>query len=252
MCISTRSTNYLYIVCLLLIFILLTSCSSDQQNTYFPLQEGLQWHYQVTIKTSEGTVNYPLVMTNHGKETIDGKEYYMRRSSKGIDYYLQYFPESGEVVRVAKRTFNDRKPVFDENMITVLKAPLNNFKEYQESIHNEWVINTQPYLLKSTSTSREDHIIRKSVTIPMVYKVISNTDVITTVSGQYEDCLHIRGRGNIDVRRILSIIADNIQFDVHEWYAPNVGLVKMTWSEIVDSSYNTGGDYQLELVSFDQ
>ena len=250
--ISTRSINYLYPVLSLLIFILLTSCSSEQQHTYFPLQKGLQWHYQVTVNTSKGTLNYPLVMTNHGKETIDGEEYYMRRSSKGIDYYLQHFSDSGEVVRIAKRTLKDRKPVLDEKMITVLKTPLKDFMGHQDSTHNEWITNTQPYLLESTSTSREDHIIRKSVTIPMTYKVVSNTDVITTLSGRYEDCLHIRGRGNVDVRRILSIIADNIQFDVHEWYAPNVGLVKMTWSEIVDSSYNTGGDYQLELVSFEQ
>lgn len=226
---------------------MLMSCSYEQEHRYFPLQKGLQWQYQVTVETPHAHTQYPLIMSNLGKKKLGDEEYYLRRSSLGIEYYLQYDHDTGGIQRVAKRTLNHHRPIFDQQAHLVLGGIDIN----QPQIVSEWVVNAQPYLLESTSTSKEQHNIRKSVVVPISYKVASYAEQVSTQAGMFENCIHIHGQGEVDVRRVLSIISDNIKFDVHEWYAPNVGLIKMTWSEIVKSSYNTGGEYQLELVSFE-
>ena len=42
-----------------------------------------------------------------------------------------------------------------------------------------------------------------------------------------------------------------VRFEVNEWYAPNVGLVKLTHEERTNSEEMLGGKMALELVAFE-
>lgn len=227
-------------ILLVLCVLLMISCQS-QETTYFPLNKGAVWQYQVTIKTPHKHDKHTLSLENIGNKKIAGNTYYIRRSDQGIDYYLQKKPASGDILRVAKRTLADQYPVFDDQMRYVIKGTLDNT--------TEWTINSKPYLFERVATSRDDDI-KNSITVPLTYRVSGLNDSVMTPAGNFENCLHIHASGEVEIRRVLSIVSDKIIFDIHEWYAPDVGLVMLTWDEQVSSEYNTGGSYQLQLLSF--
>lgn len=64
--------------------VLLVGCNADAPHGYFPLVEGLAWHYHVTRSDPLGSHETSrLIMTNLGPTTLDQSRVFERRNSFG-------------------------------------------------------------------------------------------------------------------------------------------------------------------------
>ncbi len=217
--------------------VFISSCD-ESSDVYFPLKKGLKWHYEITKDTPHYNKTEYLAIENIGKKYIDGKDIFIRRTSLGTDYYL--LEQEGNVVRVAKRTAVELRPRFDEEVRYVLKSP--------HLPGTSWTYAGRPYLLDRPFPT--DYELQRIVNFPMTYKIISTGEEVQTKAGLFKNCLHIQGEATVDIGRILTITRDEVKFTTNEWYAPGVGLVKLTRIEDVDSKHAYGGAIKMDLVEF--
>lgn len=215
----------------------LISCDSST-DSYFPLSKGSTWDYEISITTPYNQSQDVLRIRNLGKQRIDGKELFVRRTSLGTDYYFDQ--EQLGINRVAKRTTVELIPRFDEEKRYVLKAPFEP--------GTSWAYSGQPYLLDRPFPT--DYELKRIVHFAMTYKIISADEEVTTQAGTFKNCLHVQGTAAVDIGRILTIVADEVKFTTDEWYAPGVGLVKLVRFEDVDSKHAYGGNIEMSLVDF--
>ena len=216
---------------------LLQSCDSNS-DSYFPLDKGLTWRYQVSSVTSHYKNQDILVIQNMGVEVIDQKNLYVRRTSLGTNYY--FVKENQDVLRVAKRAAVELRPKFDEEKRYVIKGPFEP--------GTSWTHQGQPYLLDRPFPT--DYELRNTIRFPMTYSIVSVGEKLSTKSGLFKDCIHIRGTSVVNIGRTVSIIQDEVKFTTDEWYAPRVGLVRLIRSEDVDSSHAYGGSIEINLLEF--
>lgn len=233
-------------LCLLLVFI--TSCSDKKQgNSYFPLNKGLSWTYGVTTEYRDESKRTELTITSLGRQDYGEKSYYVRRTSSGIDYYLNH-DEQG-VYREGLRTLVELKPRLDKDRRYVLKTPMQ--------VGTNWNEITRPLLLLRLHPYRER--VGKKSQIPLEYRIESVTDEITIAAGTFKNCIKVVAEGKTEIYTDAVNGYTDIPINVEEWYAPGVGLIKQVRYELYDQvikGMNTpifmGGKTTLELLAFDK
>lgn len=213
--------------------------NGDAPAGYFPLAEGLGWRYQVINATPLRREEGELRIVNLGRQTLDGETYWVRRTDTGNRYYLQQRHDG--IVRAAWQTAADAQLNKDREQRYVVKLPAQ--------AGARWKYHQQTYLLKRAS-SAEDLEQRRYLA---EWKVLATDATVETPAGAYENCLHIRGRGVAIVYRRLSTVTDRVTLTTDEWYAPEVGLVKLTHTEKPDhKNYLHGGEVTMALLEFEQ
>ncbi len=233
--------NLLVFICL----ILLSGCGPDiPENDFFPLQKGVIWQYKVTKNIANNPKINRFTMTNLGAVELNGDyeglPVYIRRSSQGTDYFILQ-DDSGSH-RVAKRTVVELKPTMDIEERKILPG----FKDLEEG--RFWSVDTQPYALRGVDFhSLPDRGLKQFV--------MSNeiTDVNATVSvpaGTFENCILVTGQGQISMYVDPRLGYQDILITQKEWYAPGIGLVKLTRDEPMDLPMFKGGTIIFELESF--
>lgn len=223
----------------------LTACSENNiGDKYFPLEKGLSWEYDVSTQYPTESSQSTLTINNIGKVTYKNEPFYVRRTSSGIDYYIK-FDDKG-VYRKGIRTLVELKPRFDREKRYIFKYPL--------LIDNNWIISSRPLVLLNVFPFRER---ATSLQFPMSYRIESLDSNVSVPAGNFEKCLKIIGEGVAEVYTDAVNGFNEINILTEEWYAPNVGLVKMVRYEmdgeiikISDTPAYLGGHTKLELVSF--
>ncbi len=219
----------------------LAACGNNNSpQGYFPLQQGLSWHYKVVSATPAGRSGSKLSITDTGTQTIDGAIYQVRKTNTGNFYYLQQRTDG--IVRLAKRTIVERHPRFDKIPRFVIKNP--------PAIGATWTYKTKPYLLNRPQQN-DNESLKRSVDYDMTWEIVADDEVVEVKAGYFEHCLHVRGTGSVSLQRPLSIARDEVTFTASEWYAPNVGLVRLEYREDVNSNQTTGGFIIMELIAFE-
>lgn len=224
----------------------LCSCSEEPQgNQYFPLQKGLELTYKVTTEYPKDKQQSELTISNIGKINFDEKSYFVRRTSSGIDYYHNH-DETG-TFREGLRTLVELKPRLDLERRYVLKLPLE--------VGSSWSEITRPLLLMRVHPYKE--LAAPDSQIPMAYEIESISETITVAAGTFDNCIKVVAEGKTEVYTDPVNGYTDIPFFVEEWYAPNVGLVKLVRSELYDKAVDVldtpiyiGGKKTLELTSF--
>ena len=227
----------------LLLCLLLTACSNEPPQGYFPLNEGLKWSYQVISTTPNARKEHLLQIENIGTQKIDNETFYVRKTNTGNFYYLQE-TEQG-VIRRAKRTIIEKYPFVSNvhgNERFVIKNPLRP--------GTEWEYVVKPYLIERTFES--NIILKNAVDYPMTWTIIATDEAVETKFGKFESSLHIRGTADVKLRRALSVATDNISFSTDEWYVNGMGLVKLEHREDIDSNHTYGGTITLNLLTFEE
>ena len=217
------------------------ACNHNDEipSGYFPLQENLVWKYWVVAKTPHERNESELQITNIGVWEDGNEQYYVRKTNTGNYYYIQERDDG--IVRVTKRTIAEYYPRLGMAERYVIKYPLQ--------AGTQWSYNTKPYLLdRPFPTSKE---IKRTIDYEMDWEIVGNDETISVPQGEFENCLHIRGRALVDVPRALSVARDEVLFETDEWYAPNVGLIKLVHKEKVDSDQAFGGSITMILTTFD-
>ncbi len=223
---------------LLIVLSLVVGCENKNGNSYFRLDKGPQWNYAVDIETPSGKQTKAYSVRNIGRKIIDGKSYAVRRTSYGTDYY--FVEDSNGVFRVGKRTSVEITPSMDTPMRPVLKYSLEK--------ETKWQVDTHPYVLRRLVPQNES--LKQSFTLPMLYTISSTNETITVPAGTFERCVKVVGTADLElyVNALRGYVT--IPFTTEEWYAPGMGLVKLTRKEELQADTMEGGRYTMELVSF--
>jgi len=233
------SMHFRFSYSLVIVLSLITACENENTSSYFPLNRGPQWNYQIVIETPSGKQFRSYNVRNIGRKTVDKKSYAVRHTSYGTDYYFS--EDSDGIFRVGKRTSVEIKPRMDTPMRPVLEYPLEKGMKWQASTH--------PYVLKRLMPVGE--ALKNSFTLPMLYTVVSTNEAITVPAGEYKHCVKVVGSADLVlyVNPLRGYVT--VPFTTEEWYAPGVGLVKMTREEKLEADTMEGGSYTMELVSLD-
>lgn len=212
----------------------------SQEESYFPLQEGMRWTYKVTTEVAGRSETRSFSETNAGSELLDGIAHSVRVTDEGTRYYLRQV-ESG-IYRAAKRTIVELAATKDPDPRWVLKRP------YQTG--TSWNSLTHPYVLRRISPYEET--LSRGSALKMAYQITAIDALAVVPAGRFENCLLVEGEAN------LTLYADGregyqeILINSREWYAPGVGLVKLVREEPMEGSVFTGGRIMFELVALER
>lgn len=229
-----------------LLFGLLSACSEKPQgDEHFPLQKGLSWTYIVSTTYPDSIDQSRLTIENLGKQKFDDKSYFVRRTSSGIDYYLN-FDELG-VYREGLRTLVELKPRLDRDRRYVIKYPLVLGTNWSEITRPLILMRVFPYKKRAGDGTQ----------LPLSYQIESLSETVEVPAGVFENCIKVVGTGIFEVYTDGVNGYSEIPISVEEWYAPGVGLVKQIRHEmdgetisITDTPVFVGGNTSLVLEKF--
>ncbi len=213
-----------------LVFLFACGCAAPESG-YFPTAPGHEWTYDISRTSTENQIpikqksivrNLPARMIDgivyHPKIYANGKEHYFTRSTQGISHTTSGF----------------------ERTEPVIGYPLN--------VGNEWNAGSRLYLfdLPRKLAGAWDRLSRGLV---LDYTIASLDDPVDVPAGYFPRCLRIDAVGFLDLPRRLMLGIRIIKVEQSQWYAPGVGLVKMTRKEYaIPNLYPS--EYTQTLVSF--
>lgn len=229
-------------VVLLMLGALCSSCSSEPQPRYFPLNAGLEWEYRIHEKSRAIDAFRMLSLRNRSAQVHEGMSYARRLASDGNEYWLRV-DEDGNLRRHLYRTSIDFEPRQDPTPRTVMPT--------HPKLGQWWEIETRPYILERVAPFRERFFLDDSKRINLRMEVAALDDVVEVAAGKFKNCLRLEGSGLLNVLADPSTGASEVPVTHTEWYAPGVGLVKLERSETLDTPNIQGGTITMELVAHD-
>ncbi len=223
----------------------LLACQSQapEDGSLFPLQPGLRWTYEQTVRHAGKTERDELVVHNAGKIEVAGLLTTERINSLGNRYYIAR-DDSG-TFRVASRNELADEPQPDE--ITPLSAR-RFVLPAKLALGTKWQVSTKPFLM--TQIARWPYEMKYGRSILMTFEVIGLDEVVKTPAGEFRGCVKLQGS------HVMRLLADPTEgYTDHvlrqlEWYCPKVGLVRFERDEPIDGRFYKGGNYKLELLKF--
>lgn len=229
-----------------LCLVFLGGCDKQISETdYFPLQEGLQWHYKVTKSlTGQRPSTKEFQISNLGPASLKG-EYAgepvsIRHTSDGTDYYI--LQDDTGTYRIGKRTLIEYEPRFDEKLVRVLP----NYKDLNTG--RNWSSETKPYVLYSTPGYATND--PKKQRLIMTYELAATDEKVTVPAGIFENCIRVEGSAEFSLYADPRLGTQTIFITQTEWYAPGVGLIKLIRNEPMDLEMFKGGQIAFELARF--
>ena len=235
-------------VLLMLLCPLLLGGCQDQipPEDYFPLQEGVRWHYRVETHRGDQVETRLFSIENTGRVAFDGKYFDLpvtvRRTSDGTDYYI-LDAEDGKF-RIAKRTVVELKPRFDDKERRILP--------HQDALSpgQSWFSAGTTYLLRGRRTDIVPDT--RDLGFSMEYEIASLTDTVEVPAGRYQRCIRVEGKGEFSLYVDPRLGYQDVRIEQNEWYAPGVGLVKLVRNEPREIGLYQGGVMKFELVKMER
>lgn len=221
---------------------IVAGCGSTPEPTWFPLNKGASWQYDVLTEIDGNSKHDSQRITVVSNGQLNGKPVYTRRSEMsdnvGVEYLLQV--SSTAITRVAQRTDLQDLPVAEEFPRTVMKLPLQ--------VGATWSTPTVAYaVIRKTEYPREMKFGRG---MPMIYSVEALDDKVEVPAGRFDHCARVVGRAD------LTVYADPVSgfrktpITTTEWYCKDVGLVKLVRVENLDTSFFGGGKIEMTLTDY--
>jgi hypothetical protein len=247
----------------LLVAVCLIGCDSSKepaphragQQSYFPLNEGARWTYQVTNEADGKTTQTSQQIRILPAKQYEGRTIHVRRSERdaniGVEYWLE--SDASGVNRIALRTDSQQEPVLDTVPRTVLKLPLVE--------GDMWKAPTVAYgVLRNVDFPRK---VKEAVGTIMTFTVENINQKVTVPAGSFERCARIKGRAQVtlDMGRVRVRADDTLYTDAMErmrrvplvqteWYCPGVGLVKLERLEAITLNFSNAERILLELSDY--
>ena len=222
--------------------VILGGCGNAPEPSWFPLNTGARWEYDVTTDTDGVVKRNTQTITVISNNQLKDQPVYTRRTQTsgniGIEYLLQVSPTA--ITRIAQRTDLQELPVADASPRTVLQLPLQ--------VGATWSTPTVAYaVMRRSEYPRE---LKYGKPLSMVYTVESVSETVEVPAGKFENCARVTGRAD------LTIYADPVSgfrktpITTTEWYCKDVGLVKLERIETIDTSFFGGGRIDMALSSY--
>jgi hypothetical protein len=217
---------------------LLSGCQEPPaSSSFFPLDAGHRWEYRVVTEFENNTVDRDkLVLTSHGRESLEDASAYHRSSDSGIDYWLRS-DETG-IFRVASKSNLDEEPKKDAKPRYVLKEPLQ--------VGSQWQSTTTAYILQRNQEFPRE-IRHSHPAIPMLYTIEAINQIVETPAGSFSNCLRVKGNATVKLYADPVVGWKDMPLSTLEWYCQGIGLVKLVREEIAKSTFLSGGTTTMEL-----
>lgn len=216
--------------CLISIFLLIiiAGCSKED-DSYFPLKEGLWWEYQETLTIRDETfIQKRITRTLPEVHSPQGDYFAQEAQGRKTQYYR--IEEAG----ILRYDLEKQPPQTD------LLLP------FDHSI--TWTLTSRLGVIESRTFAPQDRILTRPKPVILSYVVLTDNDEVVVPAGRFTHCLKIQGTGRKIVKVDRGNASAEIQIESTDWYAPGVGLVKTERVERSESSFLKAGRYRLELL----
>jgi hypothetical protein len=220
---------------------LMAGCSGPPASvSYFPLEAGHQWTYDMTSEWENNTVERESVdLATLGEDRLDSGRAWRRRSASGVDYWLR--ADASGIYRVASKTDLDAEVQADNAPRYVLKMPL--------TVGSTWQALTTAYLLRRRQEFPPE-IRHTHQPVMMTYRIEALGEKVATRAGAFDDCIRVQGQAAMRLFADPVVGFRDLPLTTTEWYCKGVGLVKLERQEPAGSTFLSGGILKMELTEW--
>jgi hypothetical protein len=223
---------------LLISALFISSCTSDK-NSYFPLDEGLNWRYAVLITTMDGINRQKYMLVNQSPKYREDQKYFVRKS---LDGTLLYYRETEEgVLFIGKEDTSGMEPVFTKDEHFVFKYPLTTGTEWEQVTLTRLLIKTGP---------PQKTVFKIIAEVPVTFRIETVNDTVKAPAGVFHNCVKITMRGHAYKNAGNYVGLTVVSINETSWYAPGIGLIKMVREESTASHALDKGTMVVELEKF--
>jgi hypothetical protein len=207
-------------------------------NAYFPLEEGLQWRYDIDVITMDGPQKKKFLVSNIGPAKHQGQTLSVRASADGGFTYYRIGPTG--VLRIGESGPDSPMDLYAAPRL-VMPAKVDQTAAWTDTEFTVTLEHTGP---------PEHSLNRITVPVNLQYKIEATDAEVTVPAGTFRNCLRIKGVGTTSKNVGFYVGQTDIRVENTEWYAPGTGLVKAVRIETTTSKVLPRGSYELNLTSF--
>ena len=238
---AARKTNFkLHLTFLCSLLIIGVAGCADSATGFYPLNAGRWWYYRTETTILDDKREQRFLVANLGRGEHAGEKVYLQRQSAGRELYFQR--TSRGVERVGTRVGVGESPTL-ESPTLVLPADLE--------LASSWTTTSRLALIESRTFARQDKLRNINLPVDLTISMASIDETISVPAGTFESCIRLDGTGTRTVRTDRGNANATVTVILQEWYAPGIGLVKMTRSENSESPFLKTGYFTQELLQFE-
>ena len=196
------------------LLLLCAACASEDDD-YFPTTPGYEWVYDVSrtaLRSSEPIIQKSIVR-NLRAERVGAQRYYPKIYASGEK---RYFTRTSD--GVAYRRAGAQRPAL------ILSHP--------PAPGARWRAPSRLYLFElpgKPGQDRDQDQIKPALTLD--YAIVGTDDVVDVPAGRFARCVRVEAQGFLDLPARAALGIRSIKVEQTQWFAPGVGLVKMTRRE---------------------
>lgn len=201
-------------------------------SAHFPATPGRWWYYSTAATILEEAHVQRLFVANVAN---DGQTLIQRRQG-GWDHFYSLGRKG-----ILHKSYIDRHGGrAREAEALLLPATL--------AVGQSWTFDSQLRLIESRTFSAEDRLGGRYHPVPMTAEVKALNDTIEVPGGRFHGCIRVEAKGAALVRADRGSVEVEVRAAQTEWYAPGVGLVRVTRKETSESPFLRNGEYVQELL----
>ena len=220
----------------LAVTLLFFSACDKKDDSYFPLTEGIEWRYRVSLKSSGATEQHRYYTRSQGENAFDDNKYQVHRSLTGME--TLYRLSSSGVERVGYNLANQPTTSIVRDELLLIPYPIVNGFEWESTI--------QTRLLIRKGAPGESSILAN---VPAENTIEILGDVIEVPAGKFRDCMKVTTNGFAFHSGTQHKSRTLVEIKESRWYAKGVGLVKASRLETSTSDAFGTREEILELES---
>jgi hypothetical protein len=218
---------------------LLLGACGPREESYFPLNPGRTWEYDLDIQTMDGLQHRRHVVENLPAVKSDQQRWVPRRKGdNSISYFLK---DAQGISRVAERSA--------EGALVTLPVP-EPILRYPLTASAKWSGKGRTVTLERKTPPELVSLTKIDVEMDMQYSVTDTDAVVMVPAGRFAHCLVVKGSGAASRDVGFYIGQTDLSIESTEWYAPDVGLVKAVCTETTTDSSIPHGEYALQLTAY--
>lgn len=236
-----KRRTYLVIAFILSSF-LLSSCSKNS-DTYFPLEQGLRWGYDVRLETMDGVREQKYYYSSRGKQTLNDKNVYVKQSMQGnLLYYIEDETGLHHLASVDRNVSREGElQEFNNAERSIFQYPLEEGKQWQELSITRLLVKTGP------PQKTEFKILAE---IPVDVEIVSMNETVTVPAGTFNNVMKVTTSGSQYWNAGNYVGLTIVGIEETAWYAEGVGLVKFERKETTQKDALDKGSLLIELEEF--
>ena len=219
---------------LCLIFASLLIGCAKQDNAPFPTDPGRWWYYQTRTQILKDVSEQRLLISNLARD----QHSFQQRRQASWDHQFGF---TGKGL-VHQQYFNRGEGMGTLREVNALVLPQTL------AVGEAWTFSSALHLIESRTFATEDHLGHRPLPLVMHAKIAAIDDTVRVPAGRYTGCIRVEASGETTVPTDRGSSTATVKAEQQEWYAPGVGLVRLTRKETSDSQFLDKGEYTQELL----